>query len=297
MSWQKYTLVFRLLSPMHIGWRKVSNLQQTRGYLPGKNLWAALTARLTRDYDDGSDGKRYQEIGKQVQKHFRFTYLYPTLKNDNGDKTYYPWCDNFDYLFLDSYASTALNYRNKSAQDAMLHETEYIRPHTRPLNNKESQPFSCRLKVPFGTPHTRPLNNKESQPVYLKGHLYVQNEAIEKCDILKRWQEALADLQVGGERGYGWGRIQRQNRPLKGKPISGDPIGELVDGKITAHLIADNTSNIQGAVEPVLGWERKQNGNGSQKWQLSKAVIAFPPGTAVPDDSKFKIGKNSLLTQ
>ena len=273
MSWQKYTLVFRLCSPMHIGWRKVSNLQQTRGYLPGKNLWAALTARLTRDYDDGSNGKRYQEIGKQVQNNFRFTYLYPALKNGECYTTYYPWCDNFDYLFLDSYASAALNYRNKSAQGAMLHETEYIRP------------------------HTRLLADQPSQPVFLSGDLYVRNKAVEKNEVLRHWQIALADLQVGGERGYGWGRIQLQNRPLKGKPISGDPIGELVDGKIIAHLKAKNTANIQGAVEPILGWERKQNGDGSKKWQLSEAKIAFAPGTLVPKNSAYKIGSNGLLEQ
>ena len=48
MAWQKYDLAFQLLAPLHIGYRKVGNLMQSRGYVPGKNLWAALTARLTR---------------------------------------------------------------------------------------------------------------------------------------------------------------------------------------------------------------------------------------------------------
>jgi len=79
MSWQCYDLIFRLMAPLHVGWRKSGNLQQTRGYVPGKNQWAALTARLTREYDDGAKGQRYVEIGQKVQKHFRFGYLYPAL--------------------------------------------------------------------------------------------------------------------------------------------------------------------------------------------------------------------------
>ncbi|HEX9926566.1 MAG TPA: hypothetical protein VGD99_28225, partial [Anaerolineae bacterium] len=84
MAWQKYELIFRLLSPLHIGHRKVSNLMQSRSYVPGKVLWAALTARLTRDYDNGRDGQRYEKIGNKVCQHFRFGYLYPALPTDGS---------------------------------------------------------------------------------------------------------------------------------------------------------------------------------------------------------------------
>jgi hypothetical protein len=44
-----YHLVLRLRSPLHIGWNKTGNVQRTRSYVTGRNLWGALTMRLTRD--------------------------------------------------------------------------------------------------------------------------------------------------------------------------------------------------------------------------------------------------------
>ena len=46
MTWTVYRVTWRLLAPMHIGWRKLGNMQQTRPYVTGRNLWGAFTARL-----------------------------------------------------------------------------------------------------------------------------------------------------------------------------------------------------------------------------------------------------------
>lgn len=190
MAWQKYTLCFRLLSPLHIGYRKVGNMMQTRGYVPGKNLWAALTERLTRDFDDGATSQRYVTIGKAVNKGFRFGYLYLALPRDLrkdvqsvGDLSiHYPWEDSlFDFRFLSSYAGTALNHDRMSAADGLLHEAEFIRPWARPLL-RDNQPLS----------------------VYLVGYLYVQDSLTGE---LAGWRMALDRMQLGGERGYGWGRL------------------------------------------------------------------------------------------
>ena len=266
MTWQKHDLIFRLLAPMHIGWRKTSNLQQTRGYVTGKVFWAALTARLTREAGQGADGQAYQEIGRFVQENFRFAYLYPAISNDNGYTVHYPWEGDFDYLFLDSYTSAALNYDNQSAEDGLLHETEFIAPHTR-----------------------------TDLPVYLKGSLYVKNGLPDK---LHNWQNALNKLQFGGERGYGWGRVRLVGNPSVGKSIEGEPHGELVEEtkgndkvyRIAAHLIAQNAANITGSIEPLIGWERNNPDNGSEKgnkkkWKLStKTQICYAPGAVVEQD-------------
>ena len=45
MAWRAYKIVLRLRSPLHIGRGKVGNLQRTRPYVAGRNLWGALTAR------------------------------------------------------------------------------------------------------------------------------------------------------------------------------------------------------------------------------------------------------------
>ena len=289
MSWQKYDLVFRLLAPMHIGWRKVSNLQQTHGYVTGKVFWGALTARFTREAEEGAKGEAYQNMGDLVKKHFRFTYLYPALQNGGGYKIYYPWEaeDEFDYLFLDSYASTALNYASKSAEDGLLHETEFIAPRTR-----------------------------DNQPVYLKGSMYVRDGL---ADIIENWQpdspisvmeaaahndfaraihDALNKLQFGGERGYGWGRVQLVTPlPLSGEPVSGEPVSELVNGRLPAHLETTelNGLTVNGPIEPLTGWERNNNKNDERNWSLSQAEVCYAPGATVPPKTTLIITENSRL--
>lgn len=272
MTWQKYTLVFRLQSPLHIGYRLTGNLMQTRGYVPGKNQWAALTARLTRDYDNGARGPRYVYIGQQVQNHFRFTYLYPAtpreldrdVQSPDDLIIHYPWEDDFDYLFLHSYASTALNYTRQSAEDATLHETEFIAPHTR-----------------------------TGQPVYLTGHLYVKPEL---PSPLNQWPEALRRLQVGAERSYGWGKLRLVSpRDPQNASLVDKPRAVPYNGRITAHLKAENVTGVTGTIEPLIGWERSNDENSSAVWKLSpQAIICYAPGASVVSKQSFVIGANGL---
>lgn len=282
MSWAKYDLVFRLQGPLHIGWRKVSNLQQARGYVPGKNLWAALTARLTREAGDGAKGKAYQNIGKELQTHLRFPYLYPAVPKDSNrvvksqaDLTvHYPWEDGFDYLFLDSYTSTALNYSSQSAEDGMLYETEFIAPHTR-----------------------------NGHPVYLSGSLYVKHVQTALPPVLENWPSALHKLQFGGERGYGWGRVQMVNGlPLQPIAEVDQPMGETITVNergqerscITAHLLANNATAVSGPVEPLIGWERNNGDDRDKNWRLSSVSICYAPGSVARADLPFKIGANGI---
>lgn len=264
MAWQKYTLAFRLLSPLHIGFRKAGNLMQTRRYVPGKNLWAALTARLTGTVGRGADGPAYGEIGQQVKDSFRFTYLYPALAEAGGHQTHHPWSDDqFDYRFLDSYASTALNYERQSAAEGLLHETEFIAPFAR-----------C------------------GRPVYLTGDLYVRTELPE---ALCPWQEALAQLQFGGERGYGWGRTRLCGCDANGPPTDRVSIQLVAGEPLPAHLVANGQVSVRGPVEPLIGWER--NPKADRPWRLSeRAIIAYAPGSQVGEDATFAIGAYGHLT-
>lgn len=239
MAWTHYTLKFRLQSPMHIGYRKVGNLMQTRRYVPGKNLWAALTARLTRDHHDGSQGKCYRTIGDLVQQNFRFSYLWPSL---DGIEPYFPWeYDDFDFQLLDSYASTVLDYTANSALEGSLHETEYIAPMTR-----------------------------TEKPVYLLGDLWV-NANIPKS--LVYWKEEMDNLQLGGESAYGWGRVScysdwSDDSHERGITTTGhhswvERNGKIVvtlseNDTIVAHALSpglDADSSLSGPVEPLVGRE------------------------------------------
>ncbi|MCS7283150.1 MAG: CRISPR-associated protein, partial [Anaerolineae bacterium] len=242
MAWVHYTLRFRLLSPLHIGYRKVGNLMQTRSYVPGKVLWGALTARLTRDLGQGADGRAYQNIGKQVQDHFRFGYLWPSL---DGQRLYLPWeQDDFDYLLLGSYASTALDYDRQAAEEGSLHETEFIAPVAR-----------------------------DGRPVYLLGDLWVRDNLPPE---LENWRKALGRVQLGGERAYGWGRVRLESDLNAGSQSSTTVAGYsweeradevviclLQGARACAHVLAagsDAVREMVGPVEVLVGWEMNPAG-------------------------------------
>lgn len=270
MGWQKFSLGFRLLSPLHIGYRKVGNLMQTRRYVTGKAIWAALTARLTRDAGNGARGDCYVEMGESVNDHFRFGYLFPAIPREQAPRVasvddldiHYSWKDPlFDYRFLDCYASTALNYDRRTSAEGQLREVEYIRTWTRMLSGETA-----------------------SLPVYLAGDVYFRdppNTAVEG------WRDAITRMQLGGERGYGWGRVKLAG--LTDQGATDEPIQKHAEDKpVTAHVIAESAELI-GTVEPLVGWERNNQKDRKANWRLSNAKICYAPGSMVKTESTFKI--------
>ena len=79
MAWQAYRLVFRLESPLHVGWRKIGNLMQTRYYVPGRVFLGAVTTNLARWLGETN----YRQTGEWVRENLRFGYFYPA---ENPDK-------------------------------------------------------------------------------------------------------------------------------------------------------------------------------------------------------------------
>jgi hypothetical protein len=255
LKWKPYLVTLRLLSPMHIGWKKIGNLQQTRLYVSGRNIWGALTSRLVRDQGDSN----YEAIGKIVDEELRFTYFYPSRSPENIE--IWPWKNHLDiYLwnFLKSYVSISLN--DKTAEDSALHETEFISPTTR-----------------------------KGDPVYLIGYIFEK----EGCTL--RWRKALEQLQIGGERGYGWGRAQINIEPkLSDKCFEHDIIEKdkspaikmKANECIFAHVLATG-KNINGFVEPLVG--RVTSESSGFGGNMSEADICWAPGGCLKKDSFFKI--------
>ena len=286
MIWTAYQVSFRLLSPMHVGWRKLGNLQQTRPYLTGRNLWGALTARLTRE----SGSSDYVGIGKQVDDQLAFTYFYPyALPGEDSIWSWpdqwsdfaWPWSDwdKFAWTFLGSYASTALaNGRN--AEAGSLHETEFIAPRTR-----------------------------EGKQVYLVGYIFetvgLQND---QTNSLSKWQSVLERIQLGGERGYGWGRVHLQGRceqinngkcfGYKLLPNNGRPrLKACGNTHLLAHTYAetDSVSNREVTVEPLVGRETKGHTNFGK--ELSQAAVCWVPGGKVAQGETFQIQPKGVWEQ
>lgn len=260
MTWNVYRISLRLLSPLHIGWRKLGNLQQTRSYATGRNIWGALTERLARD--SGSD---YTSTGNQVDEQLAFTYFYPSTMPDMV--SLWPWDDEdeFQWTFIGSYSSTALN--NRAAEEGSLHETEYIAPYTR-----------------------------HGKSVYLVGYIF------EREDCQLRWRDALKRLRIGGERGYGWGRLTVEGEPQGNQQecfnykcdCTGDrPLIEVPKDKpLLAHTRANHV-NDKGFIEPLVG-RVTETTTGRFGKNLCMAEICWAPGTITSNEGKFIISEKGL---
>jgi len=266
MNWIGYRVVFRLHSPLHIGWRKVGNVQVTRHYLTGRSFWGALTERLVRDRaatatQMATDSNGYQEVGKQVNEMLAFTYFYPALQSDNDYQVVWTWDDErtFRRRFLSSYQSTALVYPAHSAAEGSLHEIEFLSPHT--------------------------LDTAD--PVYLVGYVFAHKDM--------QWCNALTRLQFGGERGYGWGktelvRLEKANNDVFGyavdcsgcRPVITVPKGE----RLLAHTKPDQAM-IAGEVEPLVG--REWHNNSGAGVSITHFGVVYAPGGIATNEHCFAV--------
>jgi hypothetical protein len=287
-----YHLTFRLLSPLHVGWRKVGNIQRTRTYLPGKNLWAALTAYLTRGGQAGElslpVAANYESVGEALRQNLAFSYFYLTLAEGvalyprltKERLAYGPkglWDEReFQWRFLSSYASTALDYQAKAAEEGSLHEVEHLSPYAR----------------------------DSGEPVFLTGYV------IEHDDSPRLpWRQVLHRLQLGGERGYGWGRVEPVDDPQSwdGQPLfdrytveqDGWPpvLRAENEAPLLAHALAADFDEqhkavsgvkVKGAVEPLVGRETTPDGRFGV--HVSRARICYAPGSIVAPGARIQIG-------
>lgn len=271
MKWTAQQIRFRLLSPLHIGWRKSGNLQQTRPYVTGHSLWGALTARLTRD--SGKDN--YEEVGQWVDERLAFTYFYPS--DCLSCVRLWPWeesWDEFAWTYLGSYVSTSLA-DGHAAEEGSLHETEFIAPRTR-----------------------------EGKPVYLIGYIFQREDW---SDLALDLDATLNKLQIGGERGYGWGRLNllsgyerepiKKDAPVFGKfkvaAAANRPVLEAdsEQARLLAHACATG-SEVNKQCEPLIG--RITDSAGAFGQSHSKATVCWIPGEKVTASDKFLIQPKGL---
>jgi len=277
-NWTAYQVILRLRSPLHIGRGKVSYLQRARPYVTGRVLRGALVSRIARNNQNliGDDSDPYRRVSKTLGQFLTFTYFYPALKNDkqkNGDhwQARFPWDDEagFRRRFLSSYAGTALAYPQQSAAEGLLREIEFISPRTL----------------------------DDGKPVYLIGYVFVEEQRLNQ--EMYDWRGAFRRLQLGGERGYGWGDVRKKKiRQLEedeklfekiAPPILNERWPLLRLGKddcLLAHTKAER-GPIAGQIEPVVGREWRDRKHIGQ--HLAFNDIRFAPGSSVTQKSNFSI--------
>lgn len=270
MTWTAYRVVFKLRYPMHIGCGKVGNVQRTRPYVTGRVFWGALTMRLTRDECQkenrpATKSEDYQKMGKKVNESLAYTYFYPATSQN--DPINCPWENEsqFRRRFLSSYASTALTYPQQAADEGLLHEVEFLSPRTL----------------------------DEGKQVYLIGYVF------EKDDCTIEWRTACKRLQMGGERGYGWGMVEMLGEPVESQNLfdgqgvfngSGDkPI--IQAETLLAHASLTGLT-VTGEIEPLVGreWRSLNERNRYAGQHIEKfGDVCWVPGSVVERSLGFVI--------
>ncbi|MCL6590003.1 MAG: hypothetical protein K6U80_08625 [Firmicutes bacterium] len=179
----------------------------------------------------------------------------------------------FERRFLSAHVTTALDAATTSPETGSLHEVEIV--------------------VPF---------EKNSDPVSLGGWVWLDEEGIEELGDDK-WQQRLGELQVGGERRYGFGRMrikgdftETQNIPDGYHIISGHPRPQIrvaAGRPLLAHTLVEDNVKISGMIEPVVGRET-QDGSNRFGSNLTKANVCWTPGSVADESYTFQIRPDGL---
>ncbi|MHA1796690.1 MAG: hypothetical protein ACTSUK_11310 [Promethearchaeota archaeon] len=267
MGWHVYRLRYQLLSPLHIGFRRIGNLQCTRYYISGKTMWGAITAKLTRVIYNNPKPTDYLEVGQYIKDHIIMSYFffrfyesgpfYPELKNGIMDMSGIP-LNKFEASFLSSRSTTAIDHSNFAAEEGTLHEIELIMPIA--------------------------MSDNAGKNVLIEGYIYIDQEKAQFPANFNFNDEDIIDnirqLKIGADHGYGNGKINLIYKDLVSKVLDfPSPID--FNTTIRAHLkyIDKLLDKIEGPIEPIVGREWGSGSLSGPGQKISQAEICWMPGS------------------
>lgn len=291
MSWQAYRLTYRAASPIALGAYRLGFIQRTRYYAPGWTLWGAITARLTRALLPRASSEDYRSVGAFVRDNLPTSYAYLVVRgcvpgeealacpcyDGQGRLAYGPLSSaEFEARYLGSYGQTAIAADTMTAATNTLHETEFLSSHDRASGEAARWRFTLYARRPW-----------RDLPGQLSGL------------GIDRVLAVLQGLTLGGDRGYGFGRLVRVE---KAGPVSASgeerPRPLDWDGEtLFAHASPDSRlpgDCVRGRLEPVARrlWRGEPGGQGG--WgpgqEIRTHVLYAPGGRVTTDGWQPRIG-------
>jgi hypothetical protein len=219
MSWLAYCLTYRIQSPVHIGCHKLGMIQRTRLYVPGKAIWGAASSQLTRLLFRQPNAAQYAVVGDLLRRHCRFTYFFPAFRPDQpllpswdrGGLRYKTFdkeqdCseDELVHCLVSTFASTAIDPFSGAAEEASLHELEFLAP--RRLDNGSvvflvGYVFIARGNALFRESNGIRMLNYDGDVQFFANGMPVAF-----------FGSVLRQLVIGGEKTYGWGQVEAEMR-------------------------------------------------------------------------------------
>ena len=277
MAWAIHKATYELQSPLHIGYHKVGKVRRTRYYITARNLWGAVTEMLTRrgfHTDDVPEGD-YDAVGNWIEEHFAFCYWFIEengvplyLHYENGELKYGPYnVADFERRYLSAHVTTALDASSTSAKDNSLHEVEFVSPYT-----------------------------QDGTRTLIGGMVFLDEIAKTVVGDEKKWRKWLSNLQIGGERRYGFGKLRlvtfKEEIKRDWQLDTDRPQIRIREGEsLNAHAVAQGIQ-AKGQIESIVRRETlESHAFGSR---LTNGVICWAPGSVLESASVFEISKTGI---
>jgi hypothetical protein len=258
MSWSLYRWTWQLESPLYVGLPPAGSVNRCRLYVTARAVWGAVTAELARAAAE-ANFPDYQNKGKELSEHARFTYLFPA---EQGRQNWRAWLPRYEkdaglvwhrednaekkisdrqlrMRLLSTRPATAIEPSSDTAAEGSLRETECINTFWR-----------CE-------------GENTGTAVGLVGYVFVSSALSSE---LRSRLEQVDWITVGGDTRYGLGRLQRIHWEDTGAVFgyrvnlgNTDPSvkGEYVLGH--AKALADAKGALWGALELLGGWDGKKD--------------------------------------
>lgn len=279
MHWRVYRLVYASRSNLLVGWHTLGYVNLTRYYIPGKNIWASFTDNLARSKKDEKGRDGHITYGNRLKEDVRFSYFYPSADGETAMPRYTAAglcygslsAAEFEKRFIRSFGKTAIAPEKNAKLDESLHEMEFIAP--------ISLSFIGFVLIKTGV----------AQPV-INGDM---------LDAL------FGQIFVGGERKYGWGRLElREKKEITdGKMFDFDiDVSKPINPELTlhknaylpAHVPVKDNMKIGGNIETLVGRDWGVVGEGSDRKigagrKISDAKLCWAPGSQFMGDDEIKL--------
>lgn len=298
--WERVNIVFKLKSPLHIGYMpfKGSVVSPTRYYISGRNFWGAITKKITEHLFKDHNAQNYKEIGKQVMENFRFSYFHLF----DGKTNYFPHYSKeglkydkiakseFEHRFIRSRISTEIDGSSGTAKDESLHEIEYINNKFKDENGnlKDVKIVGC-------------IWVKENVKINGKNGVTKDNGIfIDDFNIIEK-------LILGGESKYGFGDVLFDSTDKLKFPIEVEENYEIKvkinkDVPLPAHLGYHKGIKFKGDIELLTGrgyFDPENAAKSSNKPGeiVSKPEYYFAPGTIIEEEITVEINWDGTLSK
>jgi hypothetical protein len=191
-------------------------------------------------------------------------------------------------IFVSSYVSTTLDAGRHDAADRLLHEIEHLQPHAQIAGDCWETHLVGGVWIALGGDPSGIETRLEGEAVLIKG-----------LPILDR-------LTIGGERGYGFGRLQLTEDHIdylglrSWEAQEGGPNGPLLvpperSAGILAHAKYKPGKYYEGVLEPVVG--REWDANKGAGRSLAGGIVYVSPGGRCPASAYDVDGKGFWIAK